>query len=149
MLAAHKPETNNSHNAQQKLGKQGNRERCNRNVTSMDELHPCAHPTEQDGSFGQSKSHECAKAGTRSQSGPRAAAWLQTRSADAARAIPAQKFLYVERQYLGIEEPLRVAATCLAYGAAGANTRLTRLSPRRRADKPRLAVRWSTRPPSS
>ena len=96
VLAAHDAETN-SHNAQKKLGKQLNWVRYDRYVTSLDGLPTHARPPEGIGSLGESETHECAKAGQRSQPGLRAAAWLRARPVDAQRVIPAQEFLYAGR----------------------------------------------------
>ena len=97
VLAAHDAVTTNSLKAQKKLGKQINRVRYDRYVTSLDGLPTHARPPEGIGSLGESETHECAKAGQRSQPGLRAAAWLRARPVDAQRVIPAQEFLYAGR----------------------------------------------------
>ena len=125
VLAAHDAETTNSHKAQKKLGKQANRVRYDRHVTSLDGLPSHARAPEEVGPFGERETRECAKARQRSQSGPGAAAWLRARPVDVQRVIPAQEFLYAGRRHLGIEEHL--AATCPTCGAAGANARHARL----------------------
>ena len=126
VLAAHGAETTNSHKAQKKLGKQVNRVRYDRYLTSLDGLPTHARRPEEVCPFGESeKPHECAKARQRGQSGTRAAAWLRARPVDTQRVIPAQEFLYAGWQHLEIEEHL--AATYPASGAADANTRHARL----------------------
>ena len=119
---AHDAETINSHKTQKKLGKQVNRVRQDRYVASLDGLLAHARPPSP---FGETYTHECAKARQRTQSGPRAAVWLRARPVDASRVIPAHDFLSIGRRHLGIENQL--AATCPACGAVDANTRHARL----------------------
>ena len=122
VLVAHDAETINSHKTQKKLGKQVNRVRQDRYVASLDGLLAHARPPSP---FGETYTHECAKARQRTQSGPRAAVWLRARPVDASRVIPAHDFLSIGRRHLGIENQL--AATCPACGAVDANTRNARL----------------------
>ena len=89
VLAAHDAVTTNSLKAQKKLGKQINRVRYDRYVTSLDGLPTHARPLEEVGPFGESETRECAKARQRSQSRPGDASWLRARPVDAQRVIPA------------------------------------------------------------
>ena len=93
VLAAHDAETELPQSPE-KLGKQVNRVRYDRYVTSLDGLPTHARPLEEVGPFGESETRGCAKARQRSQSGPGAAGRLQAWPVDAARVIPAQEFLY-------------------------------------------------------
>ena len=92
VLAAHDAETTNSHKSPQKLGKQANRVRYDRYVTSLDVLPTHARLPEEVGPFEESETRECAKARQRSPSGP-AAEWLRACPVVAQRVIPAQTFL--------------------------------------------------------
>ena len=105
---------------------------------SLNRLPVHARTPEEIDPFGESETHECAKARQRSHSGPGAAAWLRMRPADTSRVIPAQEVLYARRRYLGIE--YRLAATCPACGSRRQHTICAFVSPCRRAGKPTPAV---------
>ena len=93
VLPAHDAETISSSKAQQRLGKLVNRVRCERHVSSLDQL-PETRPQRDTGeSQGEAETRDLAKARQRSQSGSRATAFLRARPVDSARTIPASKFV--------------------------------------------------------
>ena len=138
-MAANDAETSNSHKAQKKLGKQVNRARYDRYVTSLDGLPTHARSPEEIGPFGESETQRMRKgqvtesvrtrscrvvtseAGGRSMrhASPGVPVCRATTSGDRGALGDAG------RRHLGIEEHL--TATCPTCGAADANTRHARL----------------------
>ena len=125
ILSPHDAGSTSLNKAQYRLGKLINQVRYDRYVASLEQLPETSPPRGTGHPHGEEEARGFARARQRSQSGPRATAFLRARPVDSSRVFPPSEFVSAVGRFLGREEFL--VTTCPCCGATDANTRHARL----------------------